>query len=199
MKKTQRYYNQKYQEEGFHWGQDPSSLVVEIADKIQGKVLEIGSGEGRNVVYLAKKGLDVTAVDFSEEGIEKSKRFAQEQGITIEHILGDITDPNLYSRLDNYDCILSINSLQLLNPEEVAFVLDAMKKHTLPQGLNAIQSFIAKDRAEKRRYRFQKGELKKAYNGWDIIKYKEFLGPWETHGEPRHRHNIVDLIAKKQE
>jgi hypothetical protein len=49
----------------------------------------------------------------------------------------------------------------------------------------------------KGRYLFDEGQLKTLYKDWNIIFYKEILGDWETHGEPKHRHLSVKLIAKK--
>ena len=50
----------------------------------------------------------------------------------------------------------------------------------------------------KGRYFFDEGELKELYKDWKILFYEEKLGDWETHGEPRHRHFTVKLIAKKK-
>ncbi len=49
----------------------------------------------------------------------------------------------------------------------------------------------------KYKYYFDKSELKNLYKGWNIIFYEEELGGWETHGEPRHRHYKVRMIAQK--
>jgi hypothetical protein len=67
-----------------------------------------------------------------------------------------------------------------------------------------ISSFIAENSKQKERvlskgrYFFNKGELKELYKDWKILFYEENLGDWETHGEPRHRHFNVKLIAQKK-
>ena len=53
----------------------PENFVSKIPELISsGSVLEIGAGEGRNALYLAEHGLDVTAQDLSEVAIEKIQK-----------------------------------------------------------------------------------------------------------------------------
>ncbi len=49
----------------------------------KGKVLELGCGPGRNAIYLANEGFDVTAVDLSIEGINWAKERALAKGVEI--------------------------------------------------------------------------------------------------------------------
>ena len=48
-----------------------------------GRVLAVADGEGRNGVYLAQQGLDVTATDISAAGIAKARRLAQQRGVSL--------------------------------------------------------------------------------------------------------------------
>ncbi|SIT72113.1 Methyltransferase domain-containing protein [Ectothiorhodosinus mongolicus] len=54
------------------------------------KVLSVADGEGRNGVWLASRGLDVTSVDYSEHALAKAQSLAQLQGVTIETVLADV-------------------------------------------------------------------------------------------------------------
>jgi len=65
-------WNQRYAKPGYTYGTAPNEFLVSVADRIpQGRVLSLGDGEGRNSVYLARLGYDVTAVDVSDVGLEK--------------------------------------------------------------------------------------------------------------------------------
>lgn len=68
--------------------------------------------------------------------------------------------------------------------------------------MNVIASFIAETPKQKKiilskgMYFFDEKELKKLYKDWKILFYEEKLGR-ETHGESKHRHFTVKLIAQK--
>jgi 2-polyprenyl-3-methyl-5-hydroxy-6-metoxy-1,4-benzoquinol methylase len=51
-------------------------LVEEVAGLAPGRALDLACGEGRNALWLAGKGWQVTAVDFSAVGLEKARRLA---------------------------------------------------------------------------------------------------------------------------
>jgi len=54
----------KYKEQGLLWGMKPNPYVVKIPEIISsGNTLDIGVGEGRNAIFLAKRGFEVTGID----------------------------------------------------------------------------------------------------------------------------------------
>jgi len=53
-------------------------------------VLCLAEGEGRNAVYLAQQGYEVTAIDSSEVGLQKAQKLANEKGVKIETIVEDL-------------------------------------------------------------------------------------------------------------
>ena len=59
------------------------------------KVLCVAAGQGRNALYLAKQGFDVTALDISSVGLEQLSRTATKQHLSIQTICGDITKLDL--------------------------------------------------------------------------------------------------------
>ncbi len=70
-------WNERYSEAGFAYGTEPNDFLLENFSKLtKGKVLCLAEGEGRNAVFLATKGFDVTAVDLSEVGLEKTLSLA---------------------------------------------------------------------------------------------------------------------------
>ena len=80
-------YDQKYTGEEYYWGTEPSKLSTKVIETIQSrpgtkpKLIDLGSGEGRDIVYFASQGFDVTGVDLSSEGLRKTKNLAEEKGI----------------------------------------------------------------------------------------------------------------------
>ncbi len=86
-------WNEMYGSEEYRYGIIPNDFLKDNYDKIaKGKVLCIGSGEGRNAVFLAEKGFDVTAVDFSINGIKKTQSLAEKRNVKVESIESDVLE-----------------------------------------------------------------------------------------------------------
>lgn len=70
-------WHDRFSADEYVYGKEPNHFVMEAAPVLTGgKVLCIAEGEGRNAVYLASRGLDVTAWDFAPAGLEKTQRLA---------------------------------------------------------------------------------------------------------------------------
>ena len=86
-------WNRRYEGAEFLWtGEANRLLMSEVAAMAAGRALDIGCGEGRNAVWLARHGWTVTGVDFSAVGLEKARRLAEAQGVTVEWVLADLLD-----------------------------------------------------------------------------------------------------------
>ena len=91
--KYKEFWNEKYQNTNFAYGKEPNLFFKEELQKIKtGKILLPADGEGRNGVYASKLGWDVTATDLSIEGKSKALKLANEFGIDLLYIVGDIQD-----------------------------------------------------------------------------------------------------------
>jgi SAM-dependent methyltransferase len=86
-------WNERFSEPGYAYGTEPNEFLVSVADRIPpGKVLCLAEGEGRNAVYLAGLGYQVTAIDASTVGLEKADALANERGLAIETVVADLSD-----------------------------------------------------------------------------------------------------------
>lgn len=87
------FWDERYGVDGYAYGREPNDFLRAEADRIpQGPVLCLVEGEGRNAVFLAKRGHAVTAVDFSAEGLRKTERLARELGVTVTTLQADLAD-----------------------------------------------------------------------------------------------------------
>ena len=65
------------------WTAEANRFVVEeLAGLATGRALDLGTGEGRNAIWLAERGWQVTAVDFSAVGLAKAAELAARRGVT---------------------------------------------------------------------------------------------------------------------
>jgi ubiquinone/menaquinone biosynthesis C-methylase UbiE len=75
------------------WSAVPNRFVAEVlADAPPGRALDLAAGEGRNAVWLAERGWEVTAVDFSSAGLEKARRLAAARGVAVDLVRADLAD-----------------------------------------------------------------------------------------------------------
>lgn len=79
-----------YSEKELVWSAKPNMFLPPIVATLPvGSALDLASGEGRNAIWLANEGWDVTAVDFSAVGIEKAKRVAEDT--EVNWVVADVT------------------------------------------------------------------------------------------------------------
>ena len=72
------------------WSAGPNQFVErELADLPPGRAVDLAAGEGRNAIWLARRGWQVTAVDFSQVGLDKGRRLAGET--PVEWVRADAT------------------------------------------------------------------------------------------------------------
>ena len=189
-------FNDDYKKQGCYWGLEPSKYIKLLLDfKNNGNVLDLGVGEGRNALFLANSGFNVTGIDTSKEGIDKFKELAKKNNLKINAILSDIMD---FEFNDSYDIIISNATLHFLKKELIDVLINRMKNFTNKEGINFITAFSEENPNKNFAYLFKKDELKDYYRDWEILKYKEFITPLEQHsdGEP-HKHGVVVIIARK--
>jgi len=100
-------WNSRYDVNEYVYGTAPNDFLADHYHRIQGnKVLCLAEGEGRNAVFLAEKGYDVTAVDFSSAGIEKANKLAAQKNVHIHYIKADLAEYELGQH--EWDGIVSI-------------------------------------------------------------------------------------------
>lgn len=86
------FWDERYSKKEPTYGWEPNDFLREGISRIPpGKVLCLAEGEGRNAVFLAKQGYDVTAVDQSAVGLAKAQGFAAERGVAIKTVQSDLS------------------------------------------------------------------------------------------------------------
>lgn len=85
-------WNSRYSSTEFAYGTAPNQFFKETLSQLKpkGKILLPAEGEGRNAVYAAKQGLDVTAFDISSEGKKKALRLAMTESVELKYEIGNL-------------------------------------------------------------------------------------------------------------
>lgn len=85
------FWESRYQEPTFAYGTRPNEFFQEHINKIPpGKILLPAEGEGRNAVYAARKGWEVTAFDFSMQAMLKTFQLAERYDVTLNYTVQDV-------------------------------------------------------------------------------------------------------------
>lgn len=89
----QAAWDERYSGPNLVWGAGPNQFVTGEADPLPpGRAIDLGTGEGRNAIWLAERGWQVTAVDFSAAGLARAARLAAERGITVDWVQADLLE-----------------------------------------------------------------------------------------------------------
>ena len=109
------FWDERYEREAHLFGTAPNAFVEAHAHLIPpgGSVIELGAGEGRNLIFLARRGHFVTVVDFSEVALRKAGALAGAADVPLRLIQADVT---AWETLERWDAVI-VTFLQLL-PEE---------------------------------------------------------------------------------
>lgn len=100
-------WDERYNTEEYVYGTNPNEFLRANINSIpKGKVLSLAEGEGRNAVFLAELGYEVTAVDSSMVGIEKGRQLAKSNGVKVEFIHADLASYELGQ--SQWDGVVSI-------------------------------------------------------------------------------------------
>jgi SAM-dependent methyltransferase len=85
-------WNDRYRATDLMWSAGPNMFVEELCrDLPAGRSIDLAAGEGRNAIWLAERGWDSTAVDYSDVAIDKARRIAEKRGVTITTEVADLT------------------------------------------------------------------------------------------------------------
>lgn len=101
-------WDERYSGKEFAFGTEPNDFLRETFESIAagGRVLCLAEGEGRNAVFLAEQGYEVTAMDMSEVGLIKAEQLAKDRGVAITTQVADLADYQFGK--EKWDGIVSI-------------------------------------------------------------------------------------------
>ncbi len=95
------------------------------------RVLDVGCGQGRDALFIARLGHQVVGVDLSVSGITQLREDAEREGLDIEVIVANIVE---YEPAGLFNVILFDRTLHMLQPNDQISVLDRCRKHVEEKG-----------------------------------------------------------------
>ena len=197
-------YEKWYESEDYFWGTTEAELCHELIKLIPPskdiKVLDIGCGEGKDAVYMAKQGYTVYAFDITKSGINKTLRMAKENNVKINAFIADINDFNIDEK---FDIIYSTGTIQYLDNDKIDEFFKKVQSMTKPNGINWFNVFVDKpfiplppdwDEGEKL---WPTAKLFSYYPDWKFERIDETIFDCNSAGIP-HKHCMDVLVARKK-
>jgi cyclopropane fatty-acyl-phospholipid synthase-like methyltransferase len=102
------FWDERYQSDSYLYGEAPNDFLVENIDRLKsgGRILCLSEGEGRNAVYLALQGFQVTCVDLSSTARGKALKLAEQKGVELTYDVSDLNEYDLGE--EQWDGVISI-------------------------------------------------------------------------------------------
>jgi tellurite methyltransferase len=198
-------YDRHYADSGYYWGTAPSKICDEVVRLVHPdsdpppSLIDLGCGEGRNVVHFARLGFRVTGVDVSIVGLEQLQRYAEESGVAVRTVHADI---GKYELDATYDVVFSTGAVHYLPPRTRRERFEHLKEHTAPGGVNAHSALVGKPFLEEApdadpgTVLFRSGELMSYYWDWEIVYCVEEVFDCRSAGV-LHKHAVNRVVARR--
>lgn len=195
-------WQERFSAPGYLFGTAPNQFLKSHAHLLKkgDKALAIADGEGRNGVFMAEQGLDVTSVDFSPLAQEKARKLAAERGVTLKVERVDII--NWDWPTEAFDVVAAI-FFQFTGPEGRDKIFAGIKKALKPGGLLLLEGYGPKQLEYKTggpsilENLYTRELLEKAFADFSSIEVREYDA--EINEGPGHggMSALVDLVGRK--
>jgi SAM-dependent methyltransferase len=159
-----------HQSKDYVYGKEPAPFLVESLPLLpaRGRVLDLAMGEGRNAVFMAKKGYQVLGVDIAEEAVRRAHRLAREHKVGIKTVVADLTNYKITP--DHYDVILVI---EFLDRKLIPRIKAGLRKGGVVVFENHTVGNLKYNKTEQKEWLLEEGELRKLFEDFHVLKYRE--------------------------
>jgi len=155
-------WDQRYSGDEWMFSLTPSRYLARNIERIctlvgGRRALDVACGEGRNAIFLAQRGFEVTAVDISGKGLERARSRAAEVGVEVAFLQADLEE---YRIAGSYDLILNFNFL--LRP-----MIPELIRAAAPGGVILMETILdgpALTGEHSRHFLLQPGELQRLFD-----------------------------------
>ena len=177
--------------DSYYFNTEPNALVAEAARGMApGRALDVATGQGRNAIFLAGLGWDVTGLDVSEVGLDRLRVAANVRGVDITTVLADV---------GSYDLGEAVWDLVILCYAPVGLtrgdLMDRVLASLRPGGRLVIESFSAPEEDEAvRPVDLVPDLVAAALEGMDLVVFEAVTAvpDWDT-----VERGVIRVIASK--
>ncbi|MFP7159667.1 class I SAM-dependent methyltransferase [Priestia aryabhattai] len=195
------HWHNRFQNDNYVYGTEPNEFIIGIQKSLEltGEALAIAEGEGRNAVYLAEQGINVTAWDYAPSGLAKTKKLAKNRNVDVKTELVDL-DKAIWEK-DKWNEIICVfghfpldlrkKTLQGIKESvkpEGYFVTEVYSHYQIPYNSGGPQDISLL---------YQPEEFLQAFHDWRIVHF--FVGKVVRHEGELHNglSHVIQFVGQK--
>ncbi len=194
-------WNDRYAKPGYLFGTEPAQFIVShkgyFAEGLT--ALAVADGEGRNSAYMAKQGVQVTAMDSAGVAVEKAKALALAEGVNVDFNVASLASWD-WSR--QFDLVVGV-FIQFVGPKDRVAQFENLKRAIKPGGLLMLHGYTPKQiefgtggpRFVENLY--TKDFLRGAFGDFNIVELNSYEREIDEGAGHSGMSALVDLIARK--
>lgn len=201
---AQDFWSDRYRAAGeaYLFGTSPNRYLAAQASLFAPgmRALSVADGEGRNAVWLAEQGLDVTATELSPVAIEKAAALAASRGVKVDFALADAL--NWIYPDEAFDLVVAV-FIQFAAPDERVALFDRLQRTLRPGGRIVLQGYTPK----QLEYRtggpsavenlYTAALLREAFAGLEIERLDEYEDVLDEGSAHCGRSALIGMVARK--
>lgn len=198
------FWSARYRDAGedYLFGTAPNKFLATQAERFGAgmSVLSVADGEGRNAVWLAEQGCQVSATEISPVALEKAAKLAKGRHVEVDWLQADIL--NWEWPLEAYDAVVGI-FVQFATPAERPRQIGGMKQAVKPGGLLFLQGYTPKQLEFRTggpsavENLYTEAMLRELFADWEIVLLHEHEDTIEEGTAHVGRSALIDLVARK--
>ena len=145
----------------------PQKALIDVADQITGSVLDAGCGTGENTLFFARRGHEVTGIDFLAEPISRAKQKATERGLTATFLVMDALA--LKELPEVFDSAIDSGLFHVFNDDDRRRYVEGLATALKPGGKLFLLCFSDQEPGTQGPRRVSAKEIRDAFaEGWAV-------------------------------
>jgi len=195
-------WNERYGAPDYIFGTAPNAFLAANAARLKRgqQALCIADGEGRNSVWLAGQGLEVTAFDFSPIGVDKARKLAASRGVKVRYDVSTVYDWSWPAAA--FDLVVAI-FVQFADPPMRSFMFERMASALKPGGLVLVEGYTPKQLEfgtggpKQLDQLYTEELLRGAFAGMEILELRQYEAELNEGSRHQGPSAVIDLVAAK--
>jgi 2-polyprenyl-3-methyl-5-hydroxy-6-metoxy-1,4-benzoquinol methylase len=211
-------YDDIYHQSPAYFGEEPANILTLHRHLIVqgGSILDIGAGQGRNTLFLARLGYRVVAVEPSPVAVNRLRMICEQERLSLRVCCDDFESYNASG--SKFDAVLLFGIMQILSVEDNRLLLERVAQWLQPNGLVFLTAFSIDDPSYARnaqtlqrvtdssfmtelgefRTYLKPHEILTLFPDFKVIHHWEGLGKAHSHGGGKpHQHGVVEAVLRR--